>query len=387
MVSPQLFPSAELARLRSYFPACEERVYLNNAGVAPTSTLVVERMEEWLRQFARNGIIDEPLWEELAERTRLLCSQLIGSHPDEICFVRNTSHGLSLVAEGIAWESGDEVAVCVEAEYPSNVYPWQRLAEGGVTVREIPMHRDGVTVEAVEALLTPKTRLLAVSAVQYTSGHCSDLRRLGELCSRRNVLFAVDGIQQVGAFPLNVEECHIDFLSADSHKWLLGLSGIGFLYVSRRAIDGLRPTLVGWKSTTGAWNFDEARYELRRDAAKLEEGSPAYAMLAGFEAALELLIELGIERIAAHIAALTQYAAEQLSRLGGIVAPVMEDRAGILVCELPGGQEQIHRVAEACQQQGIVISVRRGRLRVSPHLFNSEADIDRLVEVMATVHV
>lgn len=370
----------DVERWRAEFPALAGQLYLNFAGVAPTSARVARAVSSWVDDLVAHGVKNEARWEALADDVRAACARLVGASPDEIAFVRNTSHGLGLVAEGLAWREGDEVAVCAELEYPSNVYPWLHLRDRGVAVREIAPVRGGVVAEAVEAALGPRTKLVSVSAAQYATGHRTDLDALGELCARRSVLLCVDGIQTVGCVPVDVKRSGVHFLSADSHKWMLGMPGIGFLYVDRTVIDRVRPCLVGWKSTTGAWDFDRARFELRGDAAKLEEGSPAYTGIAALGATVGILLEVGVEAIAARVASLLDRLEAGLVALGCDVGPARAERAGILTF-LPRDRAAA-ALAEDLARAGVSVSVRRGRVRVSPHFLNTEAEIDRFVSLV-----
>lgn len=365
---------------RELFPACSRYAYLNAAAVAPASTRVQDAVARAMSDLVEHGVVHEREWEREAEATRSKLATLVGADPSEICFVRNTSHGLSLVAEGLDWRPGDEVAVAAELEYPSNVYAWQHLASRGVSIRPIVPENGGVTVRAARAAMTPKTRLIAVSAVQYATGHRTNLAELGALARQSGVLLSVDGIQQVGAEPIDVKAAGVHFLSADSHKWMLGMPGIGFAFVDRAVLPSIRPPAVGWKSTAGAWNFDESRFELRSDAAKLEEGSPPYALIAGLGAAVDLLLEAQVSSVAAHIRGIHAQLEEVLAPRGVRFGPAPEDRAGILTLELPG---DVREAALAARAHGVIVSVRRGRLRISPHLYTDDSDVRALVEVVA----
>lgn len=368
--------SALSQKYRALFPVCERYVYLNNAAVAPPSRLAASASARWFEDALTHGVVNEGEWEQQSDRVRASCAALVGASSAEIAFVRNTSHGLGLIAEGLDWQPGDEVAVCTELEYPSNVYVWQHLARRGVVVRSITPARGGVTVEELARVLSPRTRLVATSSVQYATGHRTDLGAIGRLCRAKGILYCVDGIQSVGAEPIDVKRDCIDFLSADSHKWMLGLPGVGFLYVSEAALDRITPVLVGWKSTVGAWDFNESRFELRRDAAKLEEGSPTYAALFAMGASLELLLEAGLSQIQQSNAALLGALERRLRAAGCDVSPGPEERAGILTFALPTvASEVFHRIATDAR---IALSLRRGRLRVSPHFYNDESDLEAL---------
>lgn len=366
---------------REWFPVCPRYAYLNHAGVAPTSTRVRDAVSQWMTTFAAHGIVGESGWESDAARVRERVANLVEARPEEIAFVRNTSHGLGLVAEGIDWKAGDEVLVATSLEYPSNVYVWQHLASRGVRVREIPAEGGGVTASAVRRTLSSQTRLVAVSAVQYATGHRTDLAALGTLCRERGLLFCVDGIQQIGASPLSVKKLGIHFLAADSHKWMLGMPGIGFLFVDASVVRTIRPAIVGWKSTTDAWNFDRAHFELRDDALRFEEGSPSYPLVMGLGAAVDILSEAGLENIDRHIQDWLDALSEELVRLGCRVGPERSARASIACVEPPPGVD-VMAVARACAAADVCVSVRRQRLRVSPHLYNDATDRARLVDVV-----
>lgn len=369
-----------LADYRKLFPITRTHHYLNHAAVSPTSTRVRDAVQGWLADLVDHGMDHIGDWVQRERETRLLAAKLVGAGADEIALVRSTSHGLGTVAEGIAWRAGDEVAVCTALEYPANVYPWMHLAERGVVVRSIPGREGGVTREAVAGVLGPRTRLVSVSAVQFGTGVATDLVALGELCRERDVLFCVDGIQSVGAFPLDVKAAHIDFLAADSHKWQLGLPGIGFAYVRRERVRELRPAVVGWKSVKNPLDFDNLHFDLRDDAARFEEGTQSFATIVGMGAALALLDEIGIDRIARHITDWLAECARMLAAAGLEPGPDPSMRRGILTFRSPSGsaEELVQRAAAA----GIALSARRGRVRVSPHFYNDETELRALAALV-----
>ena len=365
---------------RDAFPACEGRAYLNCAAVAPGSTRVRAAINAWLDDHVARGNMASQDWWARAAEVRARTAELIGAAPEEIAFVKSTSHGLAMVAEGLDWRSGDEVAVASALEYPSNVYAWKHLADRGVEVRDIAVVDGAVTPEAVEEAIGPRTRLVAVSSVQFASGHRTDLDAIGRLCRDRDVLLVVDAIQQAGAFPIDVKASGIHAMAACSHKWMLGLLGIGFLYVSRDLLPHLRPTLVGWYSVENPFAFDGTRFALRTDASRLEEAAPNFPMVYGLGAALDMLLEAGVANTAAHITALLDRAAGALEAIGCEVSPAPEHRAGILMIKPAAADADA--IAEACLERNIAVSVRRGRLRLSAHLYNNENDVDALVDLL-----
>jgi cysteine desulfurase / selenocysteine lyase len=367
-----------LASFRGLFPITRTCHYLNHAAVSPTSTRVRDAVQDWVGDLVHHGMANISDWVRRERETRTLAARILGGSVDEITFVRSTSHGLSAFAEGLAWQPGDEVAVCTELEYPANVYPWMHLASRGVVVRPIEAMDGGVGSEAVSRAIGPRTRVVSVSSVEFATGVASDLEAIGALCRERGVLFCVDGIQSVGAFPIDVVKANIDFLAADSHKWQLGLPGIGIAYVRRAILSSIRPSVVGWKSVKNPLDFDHLHFDLRDDAAKLEEGTQSFATILGMGAALALLDEVGIDRIAAHVGAWLDEAEKFLTAEGLAPGPARGVRKGILTFRPPSGtaEEFMSRASKA----GVVLSARRGRVRISPHFYNGETELAALAD-------
>jgi selenocysteine lyase/cysteine desulfurase len=367
-----------LASYRSLFPITRTCHYLNHAAVSPTSTRVRDAVQVWMDDLVDHGMANIVSWVRAERETRALAGRMLGAAVDEVAFVHSTSHGLGTFAEGLAWQAGDEVAVCTELEYPANVYPWMHLADRGVSLRPVAATDGGVTCEAVAKAIGPRTRVVSVSSVEFATGVANDLEAIGEICRERKVLFCVDGIQSVGAFPMDVAKANIDFLAADSHKWQLGLSGIGIAYVRREILPHLRPAVVGWKSVKNPLDFDHLHFELRDDAAKLEEGTQSFATILGMGAALALLDEVGIDRVAGHIIAWLEEVEKALATLGLDPGPPRAVRKGILTFRPPSGtaEEFVNRAGQA----GLVLSARRGRVRISPHFYNGEVELAALVE-------
>ncbi len=369
-----------LANFRGLFPVARNCHYLNHAAVAPTSTRVRDAVQDWVGDLVQHGMANISEWVGRERETRTVAARMLGAAVEEIAFVRNTSHGLSVLAEGLGWRDGDEVAVCRDLEYPANVYPWMHLASRGVILRNIPSTDGGVSGEAVARTIRPRTRVVSVSSVEFATGVASDLDAIGALCRERGVLFCVDGIQSVGAFPIDVEKSNIDFLSADSHKWQLGLPGVGIAYVRHEILPGLRPSTVGWKSVKNPLDFDHLHFELREDAAKLEEGTQSFATILGMGAALALLEEVGIDRIAEHITAWLAEIEKVLSGAGLDPGPPGQVRKGILTFRPPSGtaEEFVSRASRA----SVALSARRGRVRISPHFYNGEAELAALADLV-----
>lgn len=361
---------------RKEFPVTGKFIYLDHAGIAPVSTRVVRAMRKYLDEASTGGAFHYPAWAERIREVRGACARLVNAGPDEIAFVRNTSHGLSLVAEGLAWNSGDNV-LYFEREFPSNIYPWQNLARKGVTARPIPSSDGRALIEDIERLIDGNTRLVSISSVQFSNGFRMDLKRLGALCRSRNILLCVDAIQSLGLLPMDVQECNIDLLSADAHKWLMGPEGIGIFYCRNELAQKLTPPLIGWKSVVNEFDFDHPRLLLKDDAQRFEEGSQNLAGIFGLGAAIGLLQEAGIGNIE-----------EQVLGLGDVIFQMAKER-GFQVLT-PGkrterggnitiaGPFEPGAMRDSLRDQGIMVNARGGGLRISPHFYNTAEEIMRL---------
>jgi len=343
-------------------------------------------MQRYLSQYGEHSYL-RGQWREVLEQTRSAAAKLIGAEPEEIAFVKNTSEGLSFVANGIQWRSGDNIVV-PSCEFPANVYPWMNLAQQGVEVRFAEPDGAEIPPAAIARAVNARTRLVAISAVQFATGFRADLAAIGRFCRDNGILFCVDAIQALGAFQINVRDMYIDFLSADAHKWLLGPEGIGIFYVRREILEQVRPAEVGWLSVVRHWDYENYDFTLKADARKFECGSYNVAGIYGLGGALELLHEVTIENISRRILDLTDRLVGGLRASGWrIVSPRGEGKSSGIVAATREGVD-LGRVRETLlRDHRIVTSVRGGCLRISPHFYNSEDEIDFLVEVLGRIAV
>ena len=373
----------EITRLREEFPISESHISLNHAGVSPPSQSCVVAVGKFLEEHANGSHSFEDL-ELVADVCRTRFAELIGGRQQEVAFVRNTSHGISIVANGLNWGKDDRVMVATSLEYPSNVYPWLDLEERGVANLDVIDTPKGyLSFKAIEKAITNKTRLLAVSSANYATGEVADLQKLGDLCRDYGILFCVDGIQTVGVLPTDVKKMGIHFLSADSHKWMLGIMGIGCLYVDSEIVDHVHPPLLGWRSTTNRWDFDLPLFDLVKDSGKFEEGSLPYPLIAGFSESLNLLSEIGVKKIEQHISNLLEVLGQNLSDLGCDVGPHSGVRRHILTFRHDALATDW--LLEQLTKANIIVSMRRGRIRVAPHCYNTREEIIELSETVKSL--
>jgi selenocysteine lyase/cysteine desulfurase len=364
---------------RLEFPITEQVTHFNHAGVSPVSRRVAAAVTAFINEATVMNAAAQRCWEQRTEAVRAGFATLVGAQPDEIAFVKNTSEGISLVAAGLDWREGDNV-IAVEGEYPSNVYPWFGLRRWGVETRMVRPVQGRVLLRDVQALMDARTRVVSVSLVDWNSGGRTDLRPIGEFCRQHGVLFCVDGIQGVGAVRLDVEREFVDCLAVGGHKWLLAPEGCGCLFVSRRVIDRVQSVLHGWKSVRDADTYLPYHFDPRPDAAKFEPGSPSVLGTYALGAAIDLLLEIGPEAIEQRIFDLTDRLGQGLRRRGAeVVSPWgAGERSGIVVFRL-GDPRPVHR---ELTREGFVLRVRNGGIRVAPHFYNNEDDIDRLLAAL-----
>jgi len=370
-----------LPELRALFPITKSAIYLNHAAVSPLPTPTFDAVERQLRDVRETGSINFRDWLAVKEQTRVLLATLLGARSEQVAFVRNTSDGLSTVANGLSWQAGDNI-VTFGREFPSNVYPWLRLRDtSGVEVRMCEEINGRIDLNEIEGLVDTRTRVIAISHVQYASGFRSDLLRLGQVARAQDALLVVDTIQSLGVVPLNVDDELVDVAAGASHKWLLGPEGVGYLYLSDRARDRIEPTLVGWVSVPNPEDYDNFEQGWNRGALAWETGTGPTALIHGLKASLELLIKAGTEAVAKHLESLTDHLCERLnSKEYEIVSSRKDDEKSQIVCIRHRGDLSSMRLYSELKRQDIVTAPRGDRLRIAPHLYNTIDEIDILVD-------
>lgn len=367
-------PAAEFSILKKWN-------FLNHAAVAPISARAATALEKYTHEAAHDAYLTGH-WYAQADEARARAARLMNAHADEIAFVKNTSEGLAFVANGLEWKSGERI-VSTAVEYPANVYPWMDLRQRcGVEHVMLP-ERDGRIDldELLAAAALPNTRMIALSHVEYASGFRNDIAAIGKFCRERGILFCVDAIQSLGVLPVDVRAMKIDFLSADGHKWLLGPEGCGVFFCRKELIAAMRPE-VGWLNVVNAQDYGHYDFTLRPDARRFECGSYNIPGILALNASMALIEELGIDFISARVLGLTEHLAEGLKRQNAEVVSSRRpgEASGIVAFKVPGKdqKELNHRLIE----QKIVLALREGRLRASPHFYNSEEQIDALLNAL-----
>lgn len=371
----------DITSVRQEFPAVENLIHLNHAGVSPMSRRCAEAVKAHTDDVLHNGTRHSAQWRRGVERSRQRLARLMGANPAEIAFTKNTTHGIIIAANSIPWRDGDNVII-TDLEFPANVYPWLSLEWRGVEAR-IVQHRDGrILVDDVREAIDAHTRAVAVSWVEFSNGFRNNMHALGELCRERGAYFVVDAIQGLGALQIGVADAPIDFLAGAAHKWLLGPTGFGYLYCRTAILDELVPAMVGWRSVVDADEYLDYKLELRPDAGRFEEGGCNYASALGLGEAVGLLLEVGPTEIERRVLRLTDVLIEELLRAGFEIrsSRASGERSAILSAGHPQVAPEV--VVAALVRENMIAVVRDGAVRLSPHFYNTEEEMHQVVAVM-----
>ena len=366
--------------IRKEFPVTDEVIFFDHARVAP----LPERLRNMVTAFVDDatdfGTVHYETWMLELECTRKKFAQLINADMDEVAFIKNTSEGISIVANGFDWQSGDNVVI-PDIEFPANVYPWWNLKQRGVETRMVKSIEGRVLFDDLSKKIDDRTRILSISSVECNSGFRSDLNRLGAFCREKGVLFFVDAIQSLGVLPMDVKKDYIDFLSADGHKWMLSVEGLGGFYISKEVIDRIRPVTMGWGNVVNAENFMDYDFTLKKDAKKFEEGTPNTMSIHAFGAALDLLLEAGIDNIEKRVMNLGDCIIAELNRRNIKIysSTILEERSGNVSFTL---KKNVDLLYSFMIENKVKLTVRDGLVRLSPHFYNNEDEILKVFDLL-----
>jgi len=368
---------------REEFAALDGAIYLNSASIGPIPERTRRRLDEYsAMRTAPHRMNDHDFFAEL-DQARALTARLLNVTPGEIALTFNTSYGLNLAARGLPLER-DDVVLASDREFPANVYPWMRLADRGVSLELAPVTPEGWPDEEflVERMADPKVRVLAVSLVQFSNGYRVDLARLSKRARETGTFLVVDAIQGLGQVPVDLQATPVDILSCGGQKWLLSPWGSGFVYVRKELLPVVEPVVMGWMAFEGTDDFTRLTdYDphLRRDARRYEMISLPFQDFAGYNKSVELLLEVGVPRIAGHIAEVQAPVLAWAARKGvRITSPVGAHGSAIVCVAVPEPAEAY----KAIRAQGVVASVREGAIRLSPHLFNTVDEMERVTRML-----
>jgi len=382
---PSPFSNTQLDEIRDLFPVVRSGcVYMNHAAISPLPTPTFEETRRWL-EVRNSGAVEnfEEGMQTIEDTRNRVASYINAKSPEQITFVGNTSDAISAITEGMQWKEGDEI-ILNTLEFPTNVQPFRRLEKKGVVIRYVESADHRVNPEDIEALITPNTKLVSISAVQYLSGFRADLKRIGELCSSRDIYFVVDGIQALGASPIDVQTCRIDALATGAHKWLMSPMGIGFLYLSEKIQATLEPYKTGWLSVEDPWELSKFEKAWLPVSRHLETGTPNIIGISGLGSSLALFEGIGTEAVRKHIQFLSGYVLNRIESKNNITVITPDDdnqRMGIATFKVHSSPDlDLDSVLGALKEKDIAISAREGFFRISPHMYNTEEEIDLVID-------
>lgn len=367
---------------QSEFPVTQKYVYMNHAGVAPLSKRVQKAMVDFVEDATVNGAVNVDEWVDTIEECRDSAAELLNANNTEIAFMKNTTQGILIAANGVDWNEGDNV-VTTAVEFPANVYPWWSLNERyGVETRMVP-EKDGIIhLQDLIDNIDDRTRVLTISHVEFASGFRNDITAIGEICRERDIWFVVDAIQSLGAIEVDVKKSKIDILAADGHKWMLAPEGAAIFYCSDIKRDRLINTNLGWAGVINPRDFLDYDITQKPDATRFEEGSSNTTGIYGLNAALKLLKTVNIQYIKERVLTLTDLLITGLDKKGYIVntPKIKSDRAGIVIFE-----SNIYtptQLFNLLQDNNIITAERGSGIRISPHFYNTESEIEQLLNIL-----
>jgi len=355
---------------RSWFPFLSTgKIWMNHAAISPLSRRVSEAVAQYLHRREVEEIDTYVSSLPIVAKTKENLGTMIGASSDRIAFAGNTSDGLNVLATGMEWHTGDRI-VLNDSEFPSNIVPFINLRRHGVEIDFLKTQNGEITPERIEELITPRTRLVSLSFVQFLSGFRADLEAIGSVCKKHGVIFCVDAIQGLGASPLNVRSSNIDFLSCGGPKWLMALMGIGFIYVSEEMQQRIHQAHAGWTSNRNFFgDFFTYRIDFDETARRYENGTQNYTGIVALSESTSTLLEVGIDKIEGHLHHITDNIIAGVDEAGFDVVTPRErsKRAGIVTFKCPNTRE----LFDSLVKENIIVSLREGMIRVAPHFYNS----------------
>lgn len=373
-----------IADVRTLFPHLQtDQIYFNHAAIGPWSTLVLNRMNEYAQQRSGGKIENYQSFLKWSNDAKEKLGKLLGAIPERLAWVDNVSNGLNVLAQGLNWKTGDRI-ILNDIEFPSNIYPFLNLQRNGVEIDLIKSRNGIVDIEEIERVITPKTKLVSISLVQFLSGYRADVDSIGELCKQHGIIFCVDAIQGTGVVKIDVNKSKIDFLSGGTQKWLMSSQGLSYIFLTEELQNRLVRGNVGWASVENSWNLLDYDLTLKSGADRFQNGTINALGVAIFDSVLDLFINYGMHNVEQRILENTNYFIEKLSSID--LEPILLDvgekkRAGIVSFK----DERSKAIFDELEKQRIFAAIREGMIRFSPHFYNTKEEIEKVVNVLEEI--
>lgn len=373
-----------IKKVREQFPYLKHgKIYFNHASTGPLCTPVLESIRKVLYEKSETNIDEYLGLQAVINETKTDLASLINTSPDRIAFVDNTTNGINILAAGLQLKHGDHVLLN-DLEFPANVYPFLNLQRKGIVIDFVKSHDGIVSAEDIIQNIVPETKLVSISQVQFLTGYRVNLEKIGKVCREKDIFFSVDAIQGLGAVQLDVVKDNIDFVSAGSQKWLLGLQGLGFIYISEKLQENIDQDCIGWLSVEDAWNFLHYDLKLKKTADRYQGGTLNSIGIYALNASLKLFKQFNFSEIESQIINNSMYFIENLGKTR--FKPIIQDVdpnniAGIISFKDPDWKN----IYDSLAKGNIDCSVRLGYVRMSPHFYNTKEEIDKVIDVLKQI--
>ena len=366
----------DITKIRALFPITKKAVYLNSASQSPLNTCVQNKLETYLKSEAtfegKKGFNRDDI--------RIPLANLLGGSSEEYALTTSTGIGLGMIAQGIDFKKGDNIII-PEKEHWNNAFPWLHLEKKGVEIRFVKLNKDNsLNPKAIERLIDNKTRVVAVAAVRFNSGFRPNLGEISKIAHAENALFVVDAAQGAGMVPINVDKDGIDIMAGCGFKWLLGMHGTGFLYVSNRVVKMIQPVLPGMYAAH--INYDKLSYY--EDARKFETGTLAYSLFTAWSAGLELLLSIGVHTIYEKALENTTLIINGLLKNNyNLITPIKnkEERSAI-VHFYANSYEKTNELFSKLKAHKVLVTLQGENIRVSPNFFTTKEEIEVFLNLL-----
>lgn len=367
--------------VREQFPYLKTgKIYFNHAAVSPIPKCSVEILKEYFAVRSEGEIENYFSFQKTIIETKELIGKWINSDKNRIAFVDNTSNGLNVLAQGLDWRVGDRILL-YDVEFPSNVYPFMNLKKYGVELDFISPTNGRIEFGDIEKNIQPKTKLLTLSHVQFLNGFCADLKTIGEFCRSKGIIFCVDGIQAVGAVPVDVKQMKIDFMSCGVYKWLMSVEGTAFIFLNEEMQERINQKYVGWTSVKDAWNILNYDLTLDDSARRFENGAMNFPGIASLNSAMKMFNSYGLDELHKKIISNTQYLIKKLDEFGiqpSFISKSENELSGIVAFKI----KNVNRLNDILLANDIHCAVREGYLRISSHFYNTQDEFDKLIDLI-----
>ncbi len=376
----------KIVDVRKLFPHLKsEKIYFNHASTGPMSDRVKENLLKLIQNRTGEKIDDYKEFLKTSEEAKTILAELINSEPSRIAFIDNTSNGINIIAQGLNLKSGDRILLN-DIEFPANVYPFLNLQKQGIEIDFVKSHDGIVSADDIINSVKDNTKLISISYVQFLSGYKADLEKIGKYCKEKGIVFSVDAIQGLGALSSDVKKCNIDFISCGTQKWLLGLQGFGFIYISEELQEKLESKYVGWTSVQNSWNLLDYNLKLRSSADRFQNGTINTFGVYALNASLKLFKEFGFENIENRVTDNSLYFIKQLMNID--YNPILpnstkENIAGIVSIK----HEQSKEIFEQLEKKNVICAFREGVIRFSPHFYNIKEEIDVVISKLQEIKI